>query len=212
MIFPVLLALAIGADLASERGKRHRAIRLGLARKSVLSHRRFTLDVLRRAGGMMYKFKDLPLPAKKAIVRYFGEESDNETWWDLDTALRHHGEDPWAYAEIPMADMKTTAWRWWVDSGAADREGWSTFDDWHRLYLRREGTRVPRHPITERWPVILSGMNHEDFIWDGHHRFASYVRDDHPTVPAVLPLRERERTFARTPPISKVRGQDGAAQ
>lgn len=161
--------------------------------------------------GRIYRFRDLPRPAQFAIIHYMSVDgeawvhptdlpgSPQVDWWEadhkwrsrdrrvlapvevygalLDKYVARYGDTEWGYAEIPMVDLATSVMQ---DQDIAD---WGEFDHYRDWYARQG---VPRHPATNRWPVILSSKgDQEETLQDGWHRFHSYYRSGAQVVPAV---------------------------
>lgn len=61
--------------------------------------------------------------------------------------------------------------------------GYASWDEYHASYIG--GGDVPEHPKADRWPVLLSYDNYET-LWDGWHRFHSYVRDGATEILAIF--------------------------
>lgn len=59
---------------------------------------------------------------------------------------------------------------------------YASWEDYHAAYTRGP---TPKHPEANRWPVLLSSDDSET-IWDGWHRFHSYIRDGAQDIPAVF--------------------------
>ena len=138
--------------------------------------------LLRTHGARRFRFSDLPAPARAAIQRYAGEvdwgEQDATAWW---------------YGELPTGVVEDEVFAR-LDAKSKARNGWTNFSDYHRWYIALGTT--PQHAAQGRWPVLLSGGGRgssEEFIWDGWHRFHSYVRSGHATIPVVLQAEVEEQ-------------------
>ena len=134
--------------------------------------------LLRTHGARRFRFSDLPAPARAAIQHYAGEvdwgEQDATAWW---------------YGELPTGVVEDEVFAR-LDAKSKARNGWTNFSDYHRWYIALGTT--PQHAAQGRWPVLLAGGGRgssEEFIWDGWHRFHSYVRSGHATIPFVLQAR-----------------------
>jgi hypothetical protein len=123
------------------------------------------LDILAQAGARLYKFSELPPEARLAITTYFGDKQDPESLW--------------ISGEVSTVVMKMEVME---ISGFKDR--YESFETYHQWYLQQG--EVPEYPDKGRWPSIML-VDYEEPIFDGFHRFHSYVRSGATTVPIVAP-------------------------
>jgi hypothetical protein len=143
--------------------------------------------LIRKYGGEVIPYRDLSLPAQKAVAHYMAIDGEA---WELPEGfeLKHFPESiPWfverygdvlfGYVEIPMKELTKTVLQ---DPELVD-EGIKTFEQYHEWYMR---TPMPDHPKKNLWPVILSSDDYET-LQDGWHRFHDYYRKGIKVVPAV---------------------------
>lgn len=150
-------------------------------------------------------FSALPRAAQKALIQYGALESSdyytNElqefldatiltdhyqlTESDWDTAIQlvsarrvaNGEEETFHYAELDTGLV--------CDALCAMKPEFMTehgsFDAYHQWYM---GAGTLSYPITDRYPVLA--WCNEEGIMDGWHRFHSYIRDKHPTIPLIF--------------------------
>jgi len=149
-------------------------------------------------GGKIMLYKDLPIPAQLAIAHYMA--IDGEAWalpelvthvWSTRKIKSHlpkmlpyfrakYGKTKFGYVHIPMEAL--------IDSIVNDENFVAieqSEDDFRaRLGKSSVGFRIPNHPTTNRWPIILSSNDYET-IQDGWHRLGAYYKQVLAPVPAV---------------------------
>jgi hypothetical protein len=77
----------------------------------------------------------------------------------------------------------------------ADKFPFKSFNEYHQWYLNNDiPERTPQYKNEKRWPCILSGFDDEVFE-DGWHRFHSYYRSKHMTIPVVYFMEESPTGF-----------------
>lgn len=116
-------------------------------------------------GGRLRRFRDEPL-AYLSFRSYVEELQDFE---EVPDAWVLVGELP---TEVAKAEVMRSLF---------ERERWTSFEDYHRWYGRND--EIPDYPLEGRWPSQLMLDEGEEFFWDGWHRFHSYVRSGHHTIP-----------------------------
>jgi len=131
-------------------------------------------DLIRRYGGLVIEFRNLPATAQRAIRTRGAEHLDPDDNPRIDPRMR------FGYVEIPMEALQQAV------LAAVQREGapFQTFDEYHRWYIGHGDT--PMH--TEVWPIELDVDDPDQIIDDGSHRFHSYVRSGVKVVPAIYRL------------------------
>lgn len=132
-------------------------------------------ELIRRFGGRVMRFRELPALAQKAIIVRGREHLDPD-----EPVPRMNPNMRFGYVEIPMEALKqaifTNLQQHNPDSG------FKSFDDYHNWYVSHGDT--PAH--TAVWPIELETEYPEDtMIADGSHRFHSYVRSGVQVVPAI---------------------------
>ena len=143
-------------------------------------------------GGKIMAYKDLPIPAQLAIAHYMA--IDGEAWtlpeivtrdWSVRKLRRElpgflpyfraqYGKTKFGYVRIPTAALIEE-----IKRDAAYKEAGEP-----ELFRDEPGFKIPKHPSTSRWPVILSDINDET-LQDGWHRLGAYYRQRARVVPAV---------------------------
>ncbi len=118
-----------------------------------------------------YRFEDLPLEAKKAVVvymvdaRYDVDDFKSDFGFTFSDAIkkfeRKNKNNRFILYHIPLKNVIKRALSVW---------GPDAFDD--------DGESAPRREI---WPILLD----EDFIQDGTHRLTSYVDNDVAVIPGL---------------------------
>lgn len=148
----------------------------------------------------MMPFRELSAPARLAIAQYMAVDGEA---WNLPHELhpyatsaakikrefrsmlpwltKKYGSERFGYVEIPM-DVLTEAV---MDDELmkTDMPNMQTFDQYHKWYAAKG--RMPSHPTTDLWPVILSSDYEEETLQDGWHRLHDYYRKGVEDVPAV---------------------------
>lgn len=153
--------------------------------------------MIRRFGGRVMPFRELPAPARLAIAHYMAV--DGEAWElppeyapyevsvrkirrDFRSMLRwfteEYGAKRFGYVEIPMDVLAETV----MQDEEMQQSSFRDFDDYHRWFVSQG--HMPDHPRTARWPVILSTFPDET-LQDGWHRLHDYYRQGAKTIPAV---------------------------
>lgn len=170
------IALAAVAALAaaveiSKRGSR------SVLPPEIPQHLRRRLSLALSHGARMKRFRDAP----SAYHSYRSYIEELQEFVEV--------PDEWVLVgEIPTEVAKSEVMRSLIEG--SEREGeeprWICFDHYHAWYANV--TPVPDYPFEGRWPSQLMLEDDEDFFWDGWHRFHSYVRSGHPTVPYYTPL------------------------
>lgn len=150
-----------------------------------------TVALLLQHGATVRSYRDLDPAARASLADYCGTHgpffSESMARWSTDPTSndREHGRDLFLRGELPTPVATALAFE-------SLEEGWPDFPSYHAWYLSHD--RVPAHGPKNRWPSIVSGDPEDEFFVDGWHRFHSYVRDGHPTVPVILPLHRAEGT------------------
>jgi hypothetical protein len=123
------------------------------------------------------KFSELPPEAILATMAYFLEQADMPS---LDVAREVFADVPAQWLEVPVDKVKRSFMR-----AREISEGFSSFDEYHDWYIGLGD--VPQHGSENRWPCIEGNPEDPDgeALYDGNHRFHSYVRDGHDTIPIV---------------------------
>lgn len=166
-----------------------------------------TIALLLQHGATVRSYRDLDPAARASLADYCGTHggffSESPARWSTKPTEndRDHGRDLFLRGELPTPVATALAFE-------SLEKGWPDFPAYHAWYLAND--RVPTHGPKNRWPSIVSGDPEDEFFWDGWHRFHSYVRDGHPTVPVILPLRRAEgasrgsRALARPRPAERL--------
>ena len=115
--------------------------------------------------GKVINYDNLTILAKRAINQYYVDE--NGIYFDNDQVF--------GYALIPIEDLIQAI-------GSAD-SNFSNFTEYHDWYILGGDTLS----YTEVWPLILDADT-DDVIWDGWHRFHTYVESNIKVIPCVLPM------------------------
>lgn len=103
----------------------------------------------------------------------------------LNIYAHEYGDTRWGVLELPADTLKAAI--------MADIELKSDFDSWNAYAAWYCKGAVPNHPVSDRWPVILSS-NDEETLQDGWHRCHCYLRRGDLSVPAVFyPEKRHER-------------------
>ena len=95
----------------------------------------------------------------------------------LRTYVCEYGDTRWGLVELPADSLKAAI--------MADIEIKSDFETWDAYAAWYCKGVVPTHPLSERWPVILSSDD-EETLRDGWHRCHCYMRRGDSTIPAVF--------------------------
>ncbi len=110
-----------------------------------------------------------PLKSAPLALRSFRSYIEESSPWK--------GSDEWViWGEIPSEQAKRIAWE-----SLENKNRWSSFDEYHAWYTSMAG--VPNHDPLNRWPSMVNLEEDEELFWDGWHRFHSYIRSGHATVP-----------------------------
>lgn len=150
-------------------------------------------------------FSVLPRPAQKALIQYGALEAScyysdvlldflsrtltgpehilTEQEWDTAISLvsakrLEDGEEEMFYfAELDTASVCDA-----ITSMKPDfLQEYDSFEAYHQWYISNGG--APDYPETDRYPVLA--WCDEEGIMDGWHRFHSYLRSKHKTIPLV---------------------------
>lgn len=165
------------------------------------------LDVAKEVATEPKKFLDLPRPAQKALIQYYGLESSDryaetlehsqlmrivscqedgqdvdantlEAAWDDAIALVAEVDDGrYGCAEIATNTFCSALFA----MNEEIQEDHPTFTDYHRWYTSKE---TPSYSEINRYPVVL-GCPVEGIV-DGWHRFHSYVKCNHKSIPFLF--------------------------
>lgn len=153
------------------------------------------MDTLIGESYSIQKFADLPQHYQMAIAWYNvmeceGWEDISTPEWETDAEAKaglaallpkyveKYGEDLFGTITLSANALTASVMR---DEDIAD--SYQSWDDYHTDYVR--GGDVQAHPKANRWPVLLSYDNYET-LWDGWHRFHSYIRDGDVEIPAIF--------------------------
>ena len=110
-----------------------------------------------------------PLKSAPLALRSFRSYIEESSPWK--------GSDAWViWGEIPSEQAKRIAWE-----SLENKNRWSSFDEYHAWYTSMPD--VPNHDPLNRWPSMVNLEEDEELFWDGWHRFHSYIRSGHATVP-----------------------------
>lgn len=152
------------------------------------------MDTLIGDGYSILKFADLPTHCQMAALWYTVMECD--CWedvaipnWETSEQAKDglflllpkyvdlYGEELFGMVTLSADALKSSVMQ---DEDIA--ESYTSWDEYHADYTRGY---VPKHPETNRWPVLLSYDNYET-LWDGWHRFHSYIRDGATVIQAMF--------------------------
>lgn len=152
-------------------------------------------------------FSNLPRPAQKALIQYYGLESNDYYAETLEnsrliflvycqdngeTVDVHELESAWDDAIALVANFDVGK-HWYAEMEANTfcnelfamneeiHKEYATFMDYHQWYTSAE---TPSHSNNYRYPVVL-GCPVEGIV-DGWHRLHSYVKSGHQTIPLLL--------------------------
>ncbi len=138
-------------------------------------------------------FRELPIPYQLAMTYYMA--IDGEAWnltcdytearldkevlrRELINVRKRYGDTLFGTALISTKRL--------VQAVFQDEYLGQAYPDWKAYQAGfTRNCSIPRHPRTQRWPVILSSFEDET-LQDGWHRFNSYVRDGHKRIPAIF--------------------------
>lgn len=145
-------------------------------------------------------FRDLPVAHQLGIAHYLAVDTDG--WSALHDAdsldltnpihalqaslheyVHVYGDELFGVIDLPAQAVKEAVM---ADEDRAD--GNASWEDYTAAYCA--GGDVPQYGHDNRWPVILSNDNYET-LWDGWHRFHSYMRSGCTDIPAVFFPAER---------------------
>lgn len=90
--------------------------------------------------------------------------------------IDHYGEVYFGLVTLSVDELKAS-----IIQDEDFSSTWKNWEEFHASY----GTGPSDHPADNRWPVLLSYDNYET-IWDGWHRFNSYIRDGATEVEAMF--------------------------
>jgi hypothetical protein len=122
------------------------------------------LEKLLSENNNIFKYSELPIEGKKSIDIYYKDEQE----------LDINSDDTFKYFEVSIEILKEAI-------GCPDGLDLNGFEEYHKWYLEEGDT--PTHK--ETYAVILS--NDEEVIYDGWHRFHSYVESKVSMIPCVIP-------------------------
>lgn len=141
-------------------------------------------------------FSCLPKPAQKALIQYlcfeaggyienkqislFLQEMDdaNEEHWDSIIEMVSQVEDRlFHYAEIDALEVCNTI----ADMKPEFMDEFPSFDGYHQWYVAQGD--IPYYPEDNRYPSIA--WCSQSGILDGWHRFHSYLKSGHSTIPLI---------------------------
>lgn len=138
-------------------------------------------------------FEQLPLTHQLAIVWHMAVDGD--AWDGVELpVLTEDGMKAYLADKMPdyitlygntllgVVDLSVSDLRQAVMQDVEIRESFSSWEAYHDSYIQCD---TPRHPVSNRWPVILSDDDGET-LYDGWHRFHSYQRDGAQVIPAVF--------------------------
>lgn len=157
------------------------------------------LRLAKKYNGKEVAFKDLPRSHRLAIIRYMaidGEAWESPEWYfadDLPTNkrtmnfyLKKYGDCKFGVVNIPTEVLKSEVMKGENDIG----RDFKTFDEYHKWYISEDDS-LPHYPSKNRWPCIMDATEDDNYNWileDGWHRFHSYVRSGHKTIPCIYYL------------------------
>lgn len=162
-----------------------------------MPHRRLPItarmDLLISDDYTIQRFADLPTPYQLAIVWHMAV--DGEAWDGVDlSSLSWSDPKPGLLDLLPKyvdlygdtrfgtSFLGTEAVQNSVMRDAEISEDYGSWEEYHAAYL---SAGAPKHPESDRWPVILSDDDSET-LHDGWRRFHSYVRDGAAGIPSVF--------------------------
>jgi hypothetical protein len=119
-----------------------------------------TTMLMQEFNGEILRFKELPDNAKKAIITLNNEASGEKI----------HGNKRFGYVEVPIEA---------IISLIESYKEWYPFQDYHREYINAGDIEFHK----ETWAIILDD---EEVIFDGWHRFHSYVEQRIKIIPCVI--------------------------
>ncbi len=150
----------------------------------------------------MVSFSNLPEPYQLAIAWWMSVDGvswnfknlndllecgyENDIFLEKFRQLLPEFNDLYGNIDFNIADFDTSNV---IDSVMVMEEissSFSTWQEYHQWYI--SGGHIPQYSENERWPVIIakSSEKHDEFLLDGWHRFHSYARSKHKTIPVVL--------------------------
>ena len=136
-------------------------------------------NVLKRAdwfiGSTPSKLSSLPQESAMATVQFSVEENDMP---DLAEAVSIFGDVSATLIEVPVDSVKAAFMN--VPEISNDH---ADFDAYHTWYVSHGDT--PKYGAENRWPCLATDWEDDVFI-DGAHRFHSYIRDGHKTIPVLV--------------------------
>lgn len=154
--------------------------------------------LVKRYGGDVMPFQDLPVPAQLAMILYMA--IDGEAWqfpegtgnWSLAkmeeempallTYFRKtYGKQRFGYVMIPMGALMGSILK---DPWLTEIKKFESHEDYDQWLHKQLGFRSTEYPPTNRWPVILSSMDDET-LQDGWHRLHAYYHQGAKMVPAI---------------------------
>lgn len=176
-------ALAVAGSLLGG-GRGSRSISPGDLPPQVPSPHRARMAFLLSLKPKIEPIESAPL-AYRAFRSYVEE---NNPWGDY---------DGWViWGEIPAEEAKRMAWE-----SLDEKSRWPGFDEYHAWYV--SGPDVPNYGPLNRWPSLVNLDEGEELFWDGWHRFHSYIRSGHATVPFYAVI---------SPQIGKLLRESGFSQ
>lgn len=157
------------------------------------------LDRIIMRKGTHCQYVNLPVGAKKAIIHYQyiegmgdcngelesyvnelgGTHIDGEINWDLLIKIFDVQYEDYAYYHYEMPTEDLTEFLMSQECDFA--EDHTSFQEYHEWYA---SGYVPEHGDDDRW-YCMAGSDDEG-IWDGWHRFHSYYRSGHKTIPLFI--------------------------
>lgn len=135
-------------------------------------------ELLRKAGGKTYSFKNLPPEAQKAIKARHRDILMQNDAYDKNGVLKITKGKRFGYVNIPMADLKAMLLKATNDALPASKR-FKDFDALHQNYMKTHDIRKYR----KQWPVLVIPES-GDIIFDGTNRFHTYVEQKREFVPA----------------------------
>ena len=158
--------------------------------------------LVRRNGGRILLYRDLPVEARHAIAWYMamdGEAWDcpkrlDDPWTSRDELItrfkranrffvNRYGNWRFGYVEVTTPRLVEAAWEYRQRPPGDSR--FVTFSEYHRWYLSDIDVRPYSRSV---WPVILNGHSSDEdsgLLEDGWHRFHAYLARGVKTIPCV---------------------------
>ena len=168
-------------------------------------------QIIKKYGGKVVAFKDMPKPYQMAIAWYMAV--DGEAWdifysapdnnvsyekhtkalraWmsrNMDLYVSRYGKKKFGMLTVPMADFARLAYEYSVTahSDLFEVEYIKSFEDYHKWYMKQSKGEFKLHTETT-WPGILNDFEKDEsgILQDGWHRFNTYYKKGLKKMPLV---------------------------